>query len=79
MYSNYIEFLIGVHKGYDKFVLFLDNAAYHKSKALKEFLVGMGDEIKIVHFPPIHAGSESNRGAVRDVQKIHRKSSVSKC
>ena len=50
--ANYIEFLVGVHKKYGKFVLFLDNAAYHKSKALKEFLVGMGDQIKIVYFPP---------------------------
>ena len=52
MHSNYVEFLTGIHKKYGKFVLFLDNAAYHKSKALEEFLTNIGDEIKIIYFPP---------------------------
>lgn len=50
--ANCIEFLAGVHKKYGKFVLFLENAAHHKSKALKEFLAEMGDQIKIVYVPP---------------------------
>ena len=36
--ANYIESLTGICKRYGKFVLFLENAAYRKSKALKEFL-----------------------------------------
>ena len=44
--------MVGVHKKYGKFVLFLDNATYHKSKILKEFLARMSDQIKIVYFPP---------------------------
>ena len=48
--TNYIWSLTGICKRCGKFVLFLENAAYRKSKTLKEFPAKMGDEIKAVYF-----------------------------
>lgn len=36
--ANYIEILTGAHKRYGKFLLFLENVAHHKSKALEKLL-----------------------------------------
>ena len=50
--GNFIDFLISTYLEYGKFVIFLDNAAYHKSKKLKRFLKAMNDEIIVYYFPP---------------------------
>lgn len=50
--ENYIDFLTRTYDEYGKFVMFLDNASYHKSKTLKKFLEGMEGKIKICYFPP---------------------------
>ena len=40
-----------LYEEYGKFVILLDNASYHKSGALKEFLKGMDEKIKVYYFP----------------------------
>ena len=44
----------GVHKQFGKCVVFLDNASYHKSKAVLEGLEEFGGDIVLEHFP-VHA------------------------
>ena len=50
--ENFIDFLKHLYEEYGRFVIFLDNASYHKSGALKEFLKGMAGKIKVYYFPP---------------------------
>ncbi len=49
--ENFIDFLMHLYEEYGRFVIFLDNASYHKSGALKEFLKGMAGKIKVYHLP----------------------------
>ena len=50
--ENHTGFLPSVYAEYGKFVIFLDNTSYHKSKKLKEFLGRMGGRIRIYYLPP---------------------------
>lgn len=49
--ENFIDFLVHLYEEYGMFVIFLDNAPCHKSRALQEFPGGMNGEIRIYHFP----------------------------
>ena len=68
--TNYIGSLTGICKRCGKFVLFLENVAYCKSKTLKEFLAKMGDTIKVICFS-LYTPDLSPEGAMGDAQKIH--------
>ena len=45
--ENFIDFLVHLYEEYGMFVIFLDNAPCHKSRALQEFPGGMNGEIRI--------------------------------
>ena len=52
--ANHIEFLTGVHKRYDKFLLLPDNVVYRKSKALKGSLQRWAPRSRLCIFCHIH-------------------------
>ena len=49
--DNFLDFLREVHKQFGKCVVFLDNASYHKSKAVLEGLEEFGGDIVLEYFP----------------------------
>ena len=50
--ENTKDFLKYLHKEVGKVVLITDNASYHKSKKLREYLAGTYDEVKMEYIPP---------------------------
>ena len=50
--DNFIDHLRRVYKREGKFVMFVDNAAYHKSEKVKRFLEEMNGEIILEYFLP---------------------------
>ena len=50
--ETFCDYLAHLHKKHGKFVMFLDNASYHKSAATKKFLAEYGKDIVLIFLPP---------------------------
>ena len=47
--SHMIEFVQDIYEEYGKILLIMDNAQYHKSKKLMEYIEGYGGDVQIVY------------------------------
>ena len=50
--ETFVEFLKGLHQEYGRLVILLDNAPYHRYKAVNEFVKSACGEIKLAYLPP---------------------------
>ena len=50
--ETFIEFLKELHRTYPKFVMMLDNAGYHKSRMVSQFIGSTGGDTKLVYLSP---------------------------
>lgn len=67
--ENYCDFLRQLHREFGKVLLFLDNASYHKSKAVNECLREMGGDVQIRYFLPYTPELNPIEGQWRIVKK----------
>ena len=49
--ENMVDFLVALHKKFDRPIVFMDNASYHGEKVLEEVSRITGDEVVAVYFP----------------------------
>ena len=68
---NFVKFLSHLHKKHGKFVMFVDNATYHKSAMVHKALEGFGGDAVLEYFPP-HTPELNRRDTVEGDQKGHR-------
>ena len=50
--ETFIDFLKDVRQGHPEFYMVLDNAPYHKSRAVKEYVEGTNGAIDLEFLPP---------------------------
>ena len=50
--ETFVEFLKELRDEYGRLVILLDNASYHRYKAVDEFIRSTREEIKLVYLPP---------------------------
>ena len=50
--ETFKEFLEDVRKSHPKFYMVLDNASYHKSHKIREYVAGTGGDVKLEFLPP---------------------------
>ena len=67
--EDYCDFLRQLHREFGRVLLFLDNASYHKSGAVRECLEEMGGDIQIRYFLPYTSELNPIEGQWRNVKK----------
>ena len=67
--QSFADFLVHTYIEYGPFVIFLDNASYHKSKILQGFLNGMDKRIIVEYFPTYTPELNPTEGQCKSIRK----------
>ncbi len=50
--ETFVDFLKDMRRTYGRFVMVLDNASYHKTDTVKNFVKGTGGDVRLIFLPP---------------------------
>ena len=67
--ETFKEFMEDVRKSHPKFYMVLDNASYHKSRTVNEYVEGSGGDIKQEFLPPYTPQLNQIENVWRDLKK----------
>ena len=67
--ETFVDFLKDMRQTYGRFVMVLDNASYHKTDMVKNFVKGAGEDVRLIFLPPYTPQLSPIEGPVEGAQE----------